>query len=49
MQIVTMSDDAEALETGAEDLAQLRERQNFTGVVDTIPLQGEVLIDYKLT
>ena len=44
-----MSDNAEALETGAEDLAKWREKQNFKGVVDTILLQGEVLFDYKRT
>ena len=49
IQVVAMSDDAEALETGAEDLAKWREKQNFKGVVDTILLQGEVLFDYKRT
>ena len=49
IQVVAMSDDSEALETGAEDLAKWREKQNFKGVVDTILLQGEVLFDYKRT
>ena len=49
IQVVAMSDNAEALETGAEDLAKWREKQNFKGVVDTILLQGEVLFDYKRT
>ena len=48
-QVVTMGDDAEALETGAGDLAKLHERQNFTGVVDTILLHGKVLFGYKRT
>ena len=49
IQDVAMSDDAGALKTGAEDLAKWREKQNFKGVADTIPLQGEVLFDYKRT
>ena len=49
IQVVAMSDDAEALERGAEDLARWKEEQNFKGVVDTILLQGEVLFDYKRT
>ena len=47
IKFVTMSDDAEALETGPEDLAKMRKKQNFTGVVDIIVLQGDVLLDYK--
>ena len=49
IQVVAMSDDAEALERGAESLARWKEEQNFKGVVDTILLQGEVLFDYKRT
>ena len=49
IQVVAMSDDSEALETGAEDLAKWREKQNFKGIVVTILLQGEVLLDYKRT
>ena len=49
IQVVAMSDDAEALETGAEDLAKWREKQNSKGVVDIILLQGEALFDNKRT
>lgn len=44
-----MSDAAEALERGAEDLAKWKQERKFKGAVDTIPLQGEVLFGFKRT